>query len=64
MVRYKRIAMAIRMASTVGIFFHHCLFACCPGGRWDNMEQFVAQWQRPEASGVAMDMLHRAMLDA
>ena len=26
------------------------------------MEQVVAQWQHPVASGVALDMLHQAML--
>jgi hypothetical protein len=53
--------MAIKMASKVGLFVHHCLFACCPGSRWGNTEQLFALWQRPAASGVALDMLHRAM---
>ncbi len=60
-VTYQRIAMATKMASKVGLFVHHCLIACCPGGRWGNMEQVDAQWQRPVASGVALDMLHWSM---
>ncbi len=39
---YRRIAMAIKTASKVGVFLHRCLFACCPGGRWGNFEQVVA----------------------
>ena len=31
------------------------------GGRRGDTEQGVAQWQRPVASYVALDMLHRAM---
>ena len=31
------------------------------GGRRGNTEQVVAQWQRPVASDVALDMLHQAM---
>jgi hypothetical protein len=58
---YRRIAMAIKTASKVGVFVHHCLFACCPGGCWGNTEQVVAQWRHPVASGVALDMLHWAM---
>jgi hypothetical protein len=57
-VTYRRIAMAIKTASFVGIFVDCCLFACCPGGRWGNTEQVVAQWWHPVASGVALDMLH------
>ncbi len=60
-VKYRRIAMAIKMASFVGVFVDCCLFACCPGGRWGNMEQVVAQWQHQVASGVVLDMPHRAM---
>jgi hypothetical protein len=54
--------MAIEMASKVGVFFHLHLFACCPGSRWGNTEQVVAQWRHPVASGIALDMLHWAML--
>ena len=32
------IAMAIEMASKVGVFFHCCVVDCCPGVRWSNME--------------------------
>ena len=60
-VTYRRIAMAIKTASFVGVFFDCCLFACCPGGRWGDMEQVVAQSRCPVASGVALDMLHWVM---
>jgi hypothetical protein len=61
-VLYRRIAMAIKTASFVGVFVDCCLFACCPGGRWDNMEQVVARCRQPVASRVALDMSHWAML--
>jgi hypothetical protein len=61
-VTYRRIAMAIKMASFVGVFVDCCLFACCPVGHWGNMEQGVAQWRHPVASGVALDMPHWEML--
>jgi len=32
-----------------------------PGGCRSDMVQIVAQWQRPVASNVAQDVLHRAM---
>jgi hypothetical protein len=35
-VTYRRIAMAIKMATFLGVFVDCCLFACCPGGRWGN----------------------------
>ncbi len=35
-VMYRRIAMAIKTASFVGVFVDCCLFACCPGGHWGN----------------------------
>jgi len=38
------------------------LFAVALAGRQGDTERVVAQWQRPMASGVALDMLHRAML--
>jgi hypothetical protein len=60
-VTYQRIAMAIKVASFVGVIVDCCLFACCPGGRWGNTEQVVARWQCPVASGVALDMPHQAM---
>jgi hypothetical protein len=37
-VMYRRIAMAIKVASFLGVFVDCCLFACCPGGRWGNTE--------------------------
>ena len=36
-VTYRRIAMAMKTASFVGVFVDCCLFACCPGGRWGYM---------------------------
>jgi hypothetical protein len=53
--------MAIKTASFLGVFVDCCLFACCPGGRWGNTEQVVARNWCPVASGVALDMPHRAM---
>jgi hypothetical protein len=41
-VTYQRITMAIKMASFAGVFVDCCLNACCPGGRWGNMERVVA----------------------
>jgi hypothetical protein len=61
MVTYRRITMAIKMASFAGVFFDFCLYACCPGSRWGDTEQVVAQCRRPVASGVAVDMPHWAM---
>ena len=61
-VLYRRIAMAIEMASKVGVLIHCCVVDCCPGGRRSDTEQVVAQWRRPVAPGVALDMLHQAML--
>jgi hypothetical protein len=54
--------MAIKTACVLGVFVDYCLFACCPGGRWGNTEQVIAQCQHPVASGVALDMLHWEML--
>ncbi len=60
-VTYCRITIAIKMASFLGVFVDYCLFACCPGGRWGNTEQVVAQCRHPVASRVALDMPHWAM---
>ncbi len=60
-VAYRRIAMAIKTASFVGVFVDCCLFACCPCASWGNTKQVVAQCRRPVASGVALDMLHWVM---
>ncbi len=60
-VMYRRIAMAIKIASFAGVFVDCCLYACCPGGRWGNTEQVVGRCRRPVASGVALDMPHWAM---
>jgi hypothetical protein len=35
-VMYRRIAMAIKTATFLGVFVDCCLLACCPGGRWGN----------------------------
>jgi hypothetical protein len=42
-------------------FFIVVLFAVAPGGCLCYTEQVVAQWWRPVASGVALDMPHQAM---
>jgi hypothetical protein len=57
MVTYRRIAMAIKTASKVDAFFTLLMCLLCPGSRWGNMEQVVIL-RHPEASSVAMDMLH------
>jgi hypothetical protein len=60
-ILYCRTAVAIKMAIYLGVFVDCCLFACCPGGGWDDTEQVVARCWHPVASGVALDMPHRAM---
>ncbi len=60
-VLYRRIAMAIKMASFVGVFVDCCIFACCPGGCWGDTEQVVARCRHPVASGVALNRPHWAM---
>ncbi len=54
--------MAINLATFLESFVDCCLFACCPGGRWGDTEQVVAQCQHPVASVVALDMPHWEML--
>jgi hypothetical protein len=61
-VTYRCITMAIKMASFAGVFVDCCLYACCPGSRWGDTEQVVAQCWHPVASKVALDMPHQAML--
>jgi hypothetical protein len=64
-VLHQRTAIIIKMASKVGAFCCCCCcVSCCPGGRQGNTEQVVARWRRPEASGVALDMLHWAIQTA
>jgi hypothetical protein len=63
-VSYRPIAMTIETTSKLGVFFHSRLFACCPGGRRDNMEQVVTQWQLPGASSVSLVMLYWVMPSA
>ncbi len=60
-VSYRRTAAAIKMASLFGTLFCCRFVFCCPGGCWGNMEQVVARWRRPVASGVALSMLHWVM---
>ncbi len=60
-VTYRRIAMAIEMASFAGVFVDCCLYACCPGGHWGNTEQVGTQCRHPVDSRVALDMPHQAM---
>ncbi len=56
-VWYRCIAMAIKMASKVGHLFVVVLFAVALAAA----EPVVAQWRRPVASGVALNMPHWAM---
>jgi hypothetical protein len=60
-VTYWHITMAIKTTSKVGVFKHHCLFACCRGSRWGNTVQIVAQWWCPVDSGIALDILYWGM---
>jgi hypothetical protein len=60
-VTYRRIAVAIKTATFLGVFVDCCLYACCPGGCWGNTERVVARWRLPGASSVALDLLHWAM---
>ncbi len=60
-VTYRRVAMVIKTATLLGAFVDCCLFACCPGSHWGDMERVVAQCRRPVASGVALDMPHWEM---
>jgi hypothetical protein len=46
-VTYRRIAMAIKTASFLGVFVDCCLFACRPGGRWGDTKQVVARCRCP-----------------
>jgi hypothetical protein len=60
-VLYRRIMMAIKTTSKVGVLFDCPFVDCCPGGHWGDMERVVAQWRLLGASSVALDLLHRAM---
>ncbi len=60
-VLYRRTAVAMNMATFLGVFVDCCLFACCPGSSWGDTEQVVARWRLPGASSVALDLLHWAM---
>jgi hypothetical protein len=60
-VTHWRIAMAIKMAIFAGVFVDCCFYACCPGSCWGNTKQVVSRCWHQVASGIAQDMLHRAM---
>ncbi len=60
-VMYRRIAMAIKMASKVGVRFRCCFVCCCPGTCWRDTEWVITQWQHPVASSIALDKLHWVM---
>jgi hypothetical protein len=60
-VMYRRIAMAIDLATFLESFVDCCLFFCCPGGRWGDTVLVVARCRHPGASSVALDLLNRAM---
>ena len=45
-----------------GYIIHCCFVWCHPGGRRGDTEWLVARWRCPVASGVALDILHWAML--
>jgi hypothetical protein len=60
-VTFRHIAMAINSATFLESFVDCCLFFCCPGGRWGDMELVVARCRRPGASSVALDFLNWAM---
>jgi hypothetical protein len=60
-VTYRRIAMAIDLATFLDSFVDCCLFAYCPGGRLGNTELVVAWCRRPGASSVALDLLNWGM---
>ncbi len=60
-VTYRRIAMAINLATFLESFVDCCLFFCCPGGCWGDTELVVARCLHPGASSVALDLLNRAM---
>ena len=44
-----------------GYILHCCFVYCRPGGRRGDMEQVVARWQRPVASGEALVVLNQVM---
>jgi hypothetical protein len=60
-VLYRHTAAAINMATFLGVFVDCCLFACCSGSRWGDMEQVVSRWWCPVASKVSLHMLHQVM---
>jgi hypothetical protein len=63
-VLYRRTAAVIKIAIKVGAFFHSCFVCCRPGGCRGNTEQVLARWRHPEASSIALVMLHQAIQEA
>jgi len=47
----------LRNGQQSGCIFLRWFFVCCHGGCGSDMEQVVARWQCPVASGVALNML-------
>ena len=61
-VLYRGIAMTIKTAHKVGVFFiHHCVVDCRPDVSGSDTEQVVAQWRRPVASNMALNIFHWEM---
>ncbi len=58
---YRRLAMAIKTASKVGVCLCCYFVCCCPGGCWGNTKWVVARWQCQVATSIALHILHRAM---
>jgi hypothetical protein len=60
---YRRIAMAIGMASKVGAFFIVVVLYVTPvaGGRRGNTQRILAQWRLPVAYTKALNLLHWSM---
>jgi hypothetical protein len=57
-VLYRPIAMVIKTSRKVGVFIHCYVVDCRPGVCGSNTERVVAQWRRPVASDMALDILH------
>ncbi len=60
-VSYRRIAMAIKTASFVGVFVDCCLFACCP---WTLGRYGASSCPMPASSGFWSSPGHAAFGDA
>ena len=60
-VLYRCILTAIKLAHKVGVFIHRCVVDYCLGIRGSDTEQVVAQWRRPVASNMALNIFHWEM---